>query len=695
MEKPTRPEKPGKTKTSHPCEGATKALQAAKPGSILDPAAEVDPEYYLGFTLALVRDAFNSLPSYRLADFRRDCTTLSRRMSSEGLTFVTSTLPSFFEQVLQHLEGGESDYPSFKKQKGAPYPQLFRGLVAQIYEEPDNDDTVKYVKHLYSICVAFKKLRGQYKKEVLRKQLADFVQTDIEIGHVDLSVDGVRDVAREARNELGRIFKGCDPLDPKQAQDFIPRPGPGATNTPTQKCDRFHPNTLYFQIAKCYDYEEWYRPPFSPPRIGLDSSSLKGDAIEQCHEAFGDNETSHSHYALQRWARSPRYLNVAIADIQRARLAFVHKTHGKARLICIEELEAGYFQQSLRRGLYDWVEHHPRTKGRIFFTSQLENALAALVASIDRKLSTDDMSEASDRVAKHVIQYLWSLTGNILKCIEAVSSTEIQIPQAVDSRFIDYMPIKKLAPMGSAICFPVMACTLYAIIYATIIVKKHPRRFIRDIRIFGDDIIVPTDCVEDVNLMLEAFGFKVNRTKSFSKSFFRESCGTHAYKGVDITPPRVKTLLGKNSQPADLLTCLELEYLLFSKGYKHAAGYLRKHIREWAECNGIKDVPYVHPKSPLIGFRRPDARLAHLHAPTRWSEPRRQGDAAYQSREHKVWVIRERSRTLAPPSGEDGYLRWLTTKAVTDEARFVDDSSPRQFMLVRRWLLESSLGYRC
>jgi hypothetical protein len=42
--------------------------------------------------------------------------------------------------------------------------------------------------------------------------------------------------------------------------------------------------------------------------------------------------------------------------------------------------------------------------------------------------------------------------------------------------------------------------------------------------------------------MLELAGLCVNKQKSFVKGFFRESCGKEYYRGVDITPCRLRAL---------------------------------------------------------------------------------------------------------------------------------------------------------
>lgn len=54
--------------------------------------------------------------------------------------------------------------------------------------------------------------------------------------------------------------------------------------------------------------------------------------------------------------------------------------------------------------------------------------------------------------------------------------------------------------------------------------------------VYGDDIIVPKRSAGHVVEVLAFFGFNVNNEKSFVSGPFRESCGKHYFRGVDVTP---------------------------------------------------------------------------------------------------------------------------------------------------------------
>lgn len=54
--------------------------------------------------------------------------------------------------------------------------------------------------------------------------------------------------------------------------------------------------------------------------------------------------------------------------------------------------------------------------------------------------------------------------------------------------------------------------------------------------VYGDDLICPQSRTDEVIWALEAFGFRLNRDKSFVSGRFFESCGKHFFGGYEVTP---------------------------------------------------------------------------------------------------------------------------------------------------------------
>lgn len=61
-------------------------------------------------------------------------------------------------------------------------------------------------------------------------------------------------------------------------------------------------------------------------------------------------------------------------------------------------------------------------------------------------------------------------------------------------------------------------------------------RLKKSVKVYGDDIICPSEHVDAVSDYLESYGLRVNRRKSFSRSLFRESCGADYFNGYSVKP---------------------------------------------------------------------------------------------------------------------------------------------------------------
>jgi hypothetical protein len=527
-----------------------------------------DSDDVLSYLEAILADIFDNLTHYRQADWNRDLATLRRRFHHEGLSFATQTLPDLFIQFLNYLEGGTPSYPSFKLTKDGKHPVFLRQLFAKVCECLDNGEScTSTMQALYQLCHAFKKYRGPYKHCTLQKQLWSFVEDDISLRYIDYFSDPLYPLVVVARAYVKDIIGDLSPEF--DAEHFVPVPGPGAVNTPRRKNVRYRPHVLYKQLDDVFPYEDWF---YSHPwDIVTDPKGFK---------------------SLER------------IDAPSSRFTFVPKTYAKPRGICIEELETQYLQQSIKRALYHRLETHPLTKGRVNFTSQDINRKLALTASQTREFATLDMSAASDRVSRTLVRYLFHDCPDMVDALMATSTRTITLPDG----YIDFpadFPCQKFAPMGSATCFPVMALVHFVIIKAILALSKLPLHLIRDVYVYGDDIIVRSECVDLIYETLPKFGMKFNTDKSYVNSYFRESCGMHAYKGEEITPEYMKYIPLSHSPRNVVLSLLSTEARLFQKGFRRTAALIRLKLSKVSCVRGY-DFPFVRPKSPVLGWIRED-----------------------------------------------------------------------------------------
>jgi len=457
-----------------------------------------DHKSVVQYVVALIKDFSKHLPLsvYSGAAQAKDIECVERRMKSEGLTFATQTLPKLSEGLFQYFETGYVNYPSFALDKHGVHPVFLRKLFSLACR--DSEHKVTAIKLIYQISTMFSKLKGPYPHSVLRKQLADFVEVDKMLGNLDWFDPTTLAIMQQARVEIRTLFENNDVI--LRAK---PRPGPGATNTPVAKHLRYRPHVLYTQIDKVLDYTEFFSV----------------NPLDNIHQT-------------KKWVT----LYNKKRDFPTSRQKFVHKKVGKARGICIEENDVMFMQQAFRYSLYDWIEKHPLTKGRICFRDQSVNQTLALASSWTGQMATLDESEASDRIARELVSWLYQDT-DIHDILMALSTRVIEFPKEFDE---PPLRTNKYAPMGSALCFPIMASVHWALIRAILLLHGNTSASREEIYVYGDDIILPIRHVDLVLTHLPRFGIKLNVSKSFYRSGFRESCGVHAYNGVNITPVYVK-----------------------------------------------------------------------------------------------------------------------------------------------------------
>lgn len=265
-----------------------------------------------------------------------------------------------------------------------------------------------------------------------------------------------------------------------------------------------------------------------------------------------------------------------ITDDIVARLIAVPKDSRGPRLICVHPTESVWIQQGLRIKMEKAISRsrclrHTKTwpKGHVLFDDQTINASLALKASIDRSYATLDLKEASDRLSNRLVQALFGSHYRWFGCCRA-TFVEIQ-SRAKGSKNGDF-PIKEeihsYAPMGNATTFPVQALVFWSVCVAAMEARGFHQP--ADCYVFGDDIIVPNEMYDVCKDALTSFGLVVNQEKSFSKSFFRESCGTDAFKGIDVTPVRWKTTYDAH-RLEDLQSLSSIAQRLRIQGYDQAS----------------------------------------------------------------------------------------------------------------------------
>lgn len=234
------------------------------------------------------------------------------------------------------------------------------------------------------------------------------------------------------------------------------------------------------------------------------------------------------------YPRSPRIIEDDSGRVSET--IFVPKTLTKHRTISMEPASLMWHQKGVRRSLLRFIrERRHYLRRRYTPEAQEPNKDLAWLGSIDGSFATIDLSAASDSVSWAMVRK-WFGSSVLYPWLLWTRSTRTLLPNGM------ILKLKKYAPMGSDLCFPIETITFSAITECAIR-EAGSNPAASCYRVYGDDIVVEDEYADAVIERLEKNGFCVNRDKTYSgaqaRGFFRESCGGFFFNGVDISPVRI------------------------------------------------------------------------------------------------------------------------------------------------------------
>jgi hypothetical protein len=275
----------------------------------------------------------------------------------------------------------------------------------------------------------------------------------------------------------------------------------------------------------------------------------------------------------------------------------VPKTQVTPRIIAEEPSYMQYLQQGVNAVIKQEIDRS-YLFDLISTMHQEPNQHLAYVGSLTGSLATLDLSEASDRVPLALVEKLFAGFPHLLDAVLATRSTTALVPGH------GVIPLAKFASMGSAMCFPVEVMVFFIIALigfeqannTRFTRQEHVRALVGQVRVYGDDIIVPTDIADSVVKALESFGSKVNTSKSFWTGRFRESCGKEFFGGDDVSIVRFRREI-----PLSRKNVSEVVSLVSFRNQLYLAGYWRtvKLVDEYI-CTLIP-FPAVSDRSEVLG----------------------------------------------------------------------------------------------
>ena len=491
--------------------------------------------FMLNLMTGLLEDLFvhHQLPT---RDLHRDKYTIKSRTQSEGLSFLTKTLPALAKSVDSALLTGQFNPPtSFKRYKRTNLPHFLRGFFLLVFNEDgvllEEPDTTA-IKDLRQVGYLFYKYQLPYKERLVEHLFDDFVETDKDI---QSSINGVEQMslffyAQEVIHEILRNFT-CDSLWPKN--------GPGSVANSVPQWGRFEPTKFYPSLDSLVSYCNMY----------YCSNSHLFDRFDQYFDLDYEFSGTAKALAVPKDSRGPR-------------------------LISSEPSEFMTYQQALKNALVPHIENHCITSGRVNFTRQSINRDLALSASHDQRYATLDLEKASDLVSMMHVDLLFEGTSIHNYLMNSRSETT-ELP---DGRTV---PLNKFAPMGSALCFPIEALVFFSLIVGERMSRGAPlKEAAKHVYVYGDDIIIETEHVPSAIEALELAGLRINKGKSCFTGKFRESCGVDAYSGVDITPIKIKKLYQEKPDATTLASFCAVGNNLFLHGYWRASDIIRRFIEK-------------------------------------------------------------------------------------------------------------------
>jgi len=515
----------------------------------------------------------------------KDYETVLRRYKHEGLSFLTITLPSFGKDFQKSLDQGLVDRNMFQGFSWhAGLPRFLGGFLDLVF---DRDSGVLLDEPSIDAILAVRQLTLLYSKILLpctsareQESMDDYIECDREVKLSDANRDSadLADFRRISQLLFRELFTALD--REIWNLELIPKHGPGAT------ADKLRGNGKY-RLRTWTDRLEEYFP-----------------AVDFL-------------FANARYVHEEAVTYLEPGAEQPVRVISVPKTQKSSRIIAVEPTAMQYAQQALMQSM---VKHISGSYLNMFIGTedQTHNQRLAQRGSLSGDLATLDLSEASDRVSNQLVREMLSNNPLLQGAVEACRSRKADVPGHGVKR------LAKFASMGSALTFPIEAMVFLTLCFIGIERELNTRftkqselkDYLDQVRVYGDDIVVPTDMVHSVSHVLSLFGAKVNVYKSFWIGRFRESCGKEYYDGFDVTAVKVRRVFPHSRKHAqEVISMVSLANQCFKAGYWGTTKWLDSKLSDM-----LSHYPVVEESSPALGRYsflgyETQRECEHLHRP--------------------------------------------------------------------------------
>ena len=534
-----------------------------------------------GLYRAILTDVTRTYPTYH-HEAERDLSRIHLLLERNGIAVITMSFPEMGKHLDRCLSTGlltSSGTMGFKPfRRGVKIPRLFKGIWLRVFhlngvlrENPDIDAILMLRQLLY----AAKKLRRECDESRTAKAVQDFFRLDQSLrlpslswGGDRLDLDAVRDLSLFDRLETEREPDLFD-SDESGAQVRF-----GLLETTQRVADIISTSLGWFDPA------EW-RAKHGP---GAVADAQLGKSSKYSFPTWPAKLDWYFPMDSFGFANASYWVDHLVSEcgshVNRedpSRLIAVPKTQKGPRLIAAEPTSHQWAQQTIKDFLTVKVRKTPIGRS-IRFNDQRPNQDFAKSASTTGSHWTIDLSSASDCVSCWLVERIFRANKPLLSALHSARTRWLVNQITSEPR---YHMIRKFAAMGAATTFPVQTY-IYTIVCVAAMLNElglavtpvNIRRMSRQVRVFGDDIVVPSTVGTSVVQVLTYLGFKVNPSKTFGTGKFRESCGVECFDGHDVTPAYFLDFYDR-SRPTTVATIVETSNNFYKKGFWITAEWLK------------------------------------------------------------------------------------------------------------------------
>jgi hypothetical protein len=545
--------------------------------------------YLLGLYKAMLVDMVRIRPRLRV-DCERDYLRLLSSVEKAGSRVFLEFLPAMGKHLdlcLSQRRLTPSGLPYMRPyRRGGAIPRLFKGMYLSVFDESGElriEPDIKAVEFLRQLLGAAKKFRMPCSDSATWEHVDEFFRIDEEVRRPSLQWDDDDFSADAARDlQLGDRAGSVLPLFPLL----------GAERESSANISAVHLSTIQ-RVADSgtaelgrFDPAEW-RSRHGPGAVADLKTGMNKYSFPfwpaKLERVFPFADYAFHNHA--EWADYVRHQSEFHAFLQTheppSRLIAVPKTITGPRLIASEPVGHQWCQQLIRDFLMSRVSRTSFSSS-ISFRDQAKNGALALSASSSESHATIDLSSASDRISCWLVERLFRTSPSLLDALQASRTRWIR--NDIDRKSPRLYKLKKFTTMGSAVTFPLQTIIFTYIAIGSVLFTRRRKPTYeniwwasKEVQVFGDDIIVPIDSVDNTLAALSHLGLKVNPNKTFRTGRFRESCGVDAFDGNDVTKVSVLTM-PVVSKPESVVSSLDSHNNFFMRGYYTTSDYIQRAV---------------------------------------------------------------------------------------------------------------------